>query len=57
MAQHDQDPNHPSQAEGEDRDRPEGGEVQEQVGHPSQAEGEDPDAPEASKGQDPEEAD
>jgi hypothetical protein len=57
VAQHDQDPNHPSQAEGEDRDRPEGGEVQEQVGHPSQAEGEDPDAPEASKGQDPEEAD
>ncbi|MFS0734935.1 hypothetical protein ABC304_05830 [Microbacterium sp. 1P10UB] len=57
MSEHDQDPNHPSQAEGEDPDRPADGQVEAEVGHPSQAEGEDPDAPEASKGQDPEEAD
>lgn len=35
----------PSQAEGEDPDRPEGGEVHPEEGHPSQAEGEDTDDP------------
>ena len=34
----------PSQAEGEDPDRPEDGEVLPEDGHPSQAEGEDPEA-------------
>lgn len=34
---------HPSQAEGEDPDRPGSGEEPEEQGHPSQAEGEDPD--------------
>lgn len=33
----------PSQAEGEDPDRPNTGDVEEADGHPSQAEGEDPD--------------
>ena len=32
----------PSQAEGEDRERPSDGETQPATGHPSQAEGEDP---------------
>lgn len=32
----------PSQAEGEDPDRPAEGEAQPETGHPSQAEGEDP---------------
>jgi hypothetical protein len=45
------DPNHPSQAEGEDPERSDGGFVEPQEGHPSQAEGEDPNAPEASKGE------
>jgi len=44
------DPNHPSQAEGEDPERSDGGFVEREEGHPSQAEGEDPDAPGASKG-------
>ncbi len=38
-------PDKPSQAEGEDPDRPEEGEVLPEVGHPSQAEGEDPERP------------
>jgi hypothetical protein len=46
------DPNHPSQAEGEDPERAGGGFVEPQEGHPSQAEGEDPDAPDAAKGED-----
>jgi hypothetical protein len=46
------DPNHPSQAEGEDPDLPEDGSVEPREGHPSQAEGEDPDAPSASQGED-----
>lgn len=33
----------PSQAEGEDLDRPDSGEAMPAEGHPSQAEGEDPD--------------
>jgi hypothetical protein len=37
------DENHPSQAEGEDPDAPEGEIVLEQEGKPSSAEGEDPD--------------
>jgi hypothetical protein len=45
------DPNHPSQAEGEDPEHSDGGFVEPQEGHPSQAEGEDPNAPEASKGE------
>jgi hypothetical protein len=45
------DPNHPSQAEGEDPEGGDSGFVEPQEGHPSQAEGEDPDAPDASKGE------
>ncbi|MFE7845959.1 hypothetical protein ACFUTX_12310 [Microbacterium sp. NPDC057407] len=36
---------HPSQAEGEDPDRPNTGEEPPEEGHPSQAEGDDPDRP------------
>lgn len=42
------DPNHPSQAEGEDPDRPATGSVEPDQGHPSQAEGDDPEAGDAS---------
>jgi hypothetical protein len=38
----------PSQAEGEDPDRPAEGDVKPETGHPSQAEGEDPAASEAA---------
>lgn len=48
----DRDANHPSQAEGEDPQDGETGEVEPQEGHPSQAEGEDPDAPDNSRGED-----
>ncbi|WP_019181357.1 hypothetical protein [Microbacterium yannicii] len=46
------DPNHPSQAEGEDPDDTADASVEPQDGHPSQAEGEDADAPAASQGED-----
>lgn len=41
----DQQPGKPSQAEGEDPERPNEGDVQPTGGKPSQAEGEDPDRP------------
>ena len=46
------DPNHPSQAEGEDPQGEDDGSVQPQDGHPPQAEGEDPDATRESQGDD-----
>jgi hypothetical protein len=42
----------PSQAEGEDPDRPDDASVEPMDGHPSQAEGEDPDRPAESEGED-----
>ncbi|MGC5172637.1 hypothetical protein ACPW96_00785 [Micromonospora sp. DT81.3] len=42
----------PSQAEGEDPDRPADASVEPIDGHPSQAEGEDPDRPAESEGED-----
>ena len=48
----DRDSDKPSQAEGEDPDRPADASVEPADGHPSQAEGEDPDRPAEAEGQD-----